>query len=109
MELTTTGMKVYAFNTPPGYKLPQGPMFAPPQFLIGGVAEYGVDGRLMKQAFRSVGKPLEDGLLFHWDEYLDPVPASAKELSFKIVRLGEGTEPGDLRFEGPWEFKIPLQ
>ncbi len=102
VELTATGMKVYAFNTPPDYNLPQGPMLAPPQFMIlHAFAEYSLDGNTMKQANPSGIRFLENGMLHTWDDYLDPVPKDAQELTFRITKLGD--------WEGPWEFKIPLE
>ena len=102
VDLTDTGMKVYAFNTPPDYNLPQGPMLAPPQFMaLHAFAEYSIDGGVMKQAFPSGIRFLEDGMLHTWDEYLDPIPVDAKELIFNITRFGD--------WEGPWVFKIPLE
>jgi hypothetical protein len=102
IELTATGIKVYAFNTPPDYNLPQGPDLAPPQFMIlHAFAEYSFDGGAMKQAFPSGIRFLENGMIHTWDEYLDPAPKGVKELTFRITELGD--------YEGPWEFKIPLE
>jgi hypothetical protein len=102
VELTATGMKVYAFNTPPDYNLPQGPMLAPPQFMaLHAFAEYSTDGGVMKQTFPSGIRFLENGMEHTWDEYLDPVPKNAKQLTFRITELGD--------WQGPWEFEIPLE
>jgi len=102
VELTATGMKVYAFNTPPDYNLPQGPMLAPPQFMaLHAFAEYSTDGGVMKQTFPSGIRFLENGMQHTWDEYLDPVPKNAKQLTFRITELGD--------WQGPWEFEIPLE
>ncbi len=102
VELTATGIKAYAFNTPPDYNLPQGPMLAPPQFMIlHASAEYGVNGGVVKQTFPSGIRFLENGMLHTWDEYLDPIPKNAKELTFRITKLGD--------WEGPWEFKVLLE
>jgi hypothetical protein len=38
-------------------------------------------------------------MLHIWNN-LDPVPIDAKELTLKITKLGD--------WEGPWEFKVPL-
>jgi len=101
VELTATGMKVYAHNTPPDYNLPQGPMLAPPQFMaLHAAAEYSVDGGAAKQAFSSGIRFLENGMQHTWDQYLDPVPQNSRELTFRITKLGD--------YEGPWEFEIPL-
>jgi hypothetical protein len=102
VELTATGTKVYAFNIPPEYNLPQGPDLPPPQFMVlNAFAEYSVDGGAMKQTFPSGTSFLENGMRHTWDEYLDPVPKNAKELTFRINELGD--------WEGPWEFKISLE
>ena len=100
VELTATGMKVYAFNTPPDYNLPQGPMLAPPMFMIHAEAEYSIDGGAMKQAFPSGIRFLENGMLHTWDEYLDPVPKNSHELTFRITKLGD--------WEGTWEFTVSI-
>jgi len=102
VELTATGMKVYAFNIPPDYNLPQGPMLAPPQFMaLHAFAEYSIDGGAMKQTFPSGIRFLENGMQHTWDEYLDPVPQNSHELTFRITKLGD--------WEGPWEFEIQLE
>ena len=102
VELTATGMKVYAFNIPPDYNLPQGPMLAPPQFMaLHAFAEYSTDGGAMKQTFPSGIRFLENGMRHTWDEYLDPVPKNAKQLTFRITELGD--------WQGPWEFEISLE
>ncbi|MDD5037768.1 MAG: hypothetical protein PHN78_00380 [Dehalococcoidales bacterium] len=101
VELTATGMKVYAFNIPPDYNLPQGPMLAPPQFMVlHADAEYSVDGGVIKETFPSGIRFLENGMQHTWGEYLDPVPQNSRELTFRITKLGD--------WEGPWEFVIPL-
>lgn len=107
VELTATGMKVYAFNTPQGYNLPQGPMLPPPMFMMHAEAEYSIDGGIMKQTFPSAISFLDTGVEHTWSEYLDPVPKNAKELTFRITKLSGGMPPGQ-DWEGPWEFKIPL-
>ncbi|MBN1188448.1 MAG: DUF4232 domain-containing protein [Dehalococcoidales bacterium] len=101
VELTASGMKVYAFNTPPDYDLPQGPDLAPPHFMaLHADAEYSIDGGAAKRTFSSGIRFLEDGMQHTWDQYLDPVPRNARNLTFRITRLGD--------YEGPWEFEIPL-
>lgn len=98
VEMTATGMTVYAFNTPPDYGLPR-PMLPPPQFMIHAEAEYSLDGSSVKKTGLSGIRFLENGTQHTW-EYLDPVPSDAKELTFTITRFGDS--------EGPWEFKVPL-
>lgn len=100
VEMTPTGMTVYAFNTPPDYGLPQGPMLPPPQFMIHAEAEYSLDGSSVKKTSPSGIRFLENSTQHTWD-YLDPVPSDAKECTFTITKLGD--------WEGPWEFKVPLE
>jgi len=102
IELTATGMTVYAFNTPPGYTSPQG-ILPTSQFMVAS-GEYSVDGGAIKQAGSAGFRFLEDGIRYTWKN-LDPVPADAKELTFRIIMRWED-KPEELL--GPWEFKIPL-
>ena len=103
VELTSTGMTVYAFNTPPGYTPPQGNLPTSP-FMVA-LAEYSVDGSAVKQTGPAGFRFLEDRTRFTW-ETLDPVPSDASELSFRI-RMSYAGKPEELL--GPWEFKIPLR
>lgn len=64
-------------------------------------AEEPDNGEVMKQTFPSGIRFLESGMLHTWEEYLDPVRRNAKELIFKITKLGD--------WEGPWEFSIRLE
>ncbi|MBI2853104.1 MAG: hypothetical protein HYX84_08445 [Chloroflexi bacterium] len=100
LELTASGITVHAFNTPPGYSFPAGQPMPGPSMMFHAEAEYSVDGGVFKRAGSSGIRPLEDGMLHIWDN-LDPVPSDAKELVFRITRLGD--------WEGPWEFRIPLE
>jgi len=99
VELTSTGMNIYAFNRPPGYELPQGPTLAPPQFMIHADAKYSLDGGTPRKAGQSGIRFLDSGMRHSW-ESLDPVPKGTKEMTFVITTLGE--------WEGPWEFKVSL-
>ena len=102
VEMTATGMTIYAFNTPPGYNLPQGPMLPPPDLMkLHAEAQYSIDGRPVKQAGLSGIRFLDNGMRHTWEDNLDPVPSDAKELTFIITKLGER--------EGPWEFRISLE
>lgn len=100
IELTSIGMTVYTFKTPPGYSLHEGN--TPPRqyqsFLINSMAEYKVDGGSIKQA-KPRGQFIKSGIRFIWDD-LEPIPNDAKELTFTITKLGD--------WEGSLEFKIPL-
>ena len=100
IELTSAGMKVYAFNTPPGYSFPSGQPLPAPTMMFTGNAEYSVDGGVFKEAGSSGIRPLENGMQHIW-ENLDPVPSDARELVFRVTKLGD--------WQGSWEFKILLQ
>ncbi len=100
IELTSTGMTVYAFNTPSGYSFPSGQPLPAPSMMFHAEAEYSVDGLVIKKAGSSGIRPLENGMLHIWDN-LDPVSSDAKELTFRITKLGD--------YQGPWEFEIPLK
>jgi len=103
IELTASGAKFYAFNVPPEYNLPQGPRLAPPQFMsLHAHAEYRLDGGPVRDVGSSGIRFLDEGMKHSWDHPdLSPIPKGSKELTFIITRLGD--------WEGPWEFKIPLE
>ncbi|MBI4286381.1 MAG: hypothetical protein HY670_10875 [Chloroflexi bacterium] len=100
VEMSAFGLDVYAFHTPPGYYLPQGPQIPPPAMLLDARAEYSLDGGVAKETGPSAVRFLENGMQFIWRQ-LDPVPGSAREMVFRVIRLGEQS--------GVWEFRIPLQ
>jgi hypothetical protein len=101
VELTTTGMEVYAFNTPPDYYLSERPQPPPPEFMkLHAEAEYSLDGGPVIEAGPSGIGFLEDGMRHSWT-HLDPVPKGTKEITFVITKLGD--------CESRWEFKIPLE
>ncbi len=103
VEMTSEGVIFNAFITSPSYTLPQGPQMAPPQWMLAGYARYTVDG-VVKEAGVASMHILEDGLQLRWGyepEKLDPIPSDAKELTFTITKLSD--------WEGPWEFRIPLE
>jgi len=101
VELTTAGMKVYAFNTPPDYYLSERPQPPPPEFMkLHAEAEYSLDGGSWQKAGPSGIGFLEDGMKHSW-KHLAPVLKGTKEITLVITKLGD--------WEGPWEFKIPLE
>ena len=66
-------------------------------------ARYVIDG-VIKDARPHNRKFTDDGIEIRCGyngSYLDPVPSDAKELTFIITRFGD--------WEGPWEFKVPLE
>jgi hypothetical protein len=101
VELSDAGMKVYAFNTPPDYSLPQGPELAPPQFMaLHASASYTVDGGTANSAGISGIQFLDNGMRHVWSIDL-PVVQGSKELEFTISNLGD--------WHGPWRFAVPLE
>ena len=132
VELSNLGMSVSVFTIPPdpilpnptdtegileevaippssegAPTLPKGPSVTPPTpspltFYI--TAEYRLDGGaiqavLITEGSRSVVS-LENGVECTWKK-LGPVPKSAELLTFTITELNG--------WEGPWEFRIPLE
>lgn len=103
IELTSAGMTIYAFGTLPGYTSSQEPF-------VRALAEYRVDGGVVKQADSAAMQYLENGTRFIW-EGLDPIPSDAQNLIFRITSLTLSFAPDkpDELIVGPWEFKIPLE
>ncbi len=101
IELTATGVTVYAFGTLPGYNSSQE---------LGAFAEYHVDGGVVKQAGSASMRFLENGTKFIWQGWrgLDPIPSDAKELVFRIKNVSMTHTRSEI-VEGPWEFRIPLE
>ncbi len=99
VELSASAMFVYAFSTPPGYSFPPGQ-------LIHAFSEYSIDGGAVTYAGPSGARLDSNGIEHIWMN-LDPVPKSARELTFRITRLGGGAS--DPYWDGPWEFLISLR
>jgi len=111
IELNATGMKVNAFNNPPGYNLPAGQTTPAPSMWLHAEAEYQVDAGPAKKLGSSGIRFTEEGVHHIWGNLphrIDPVSSDARELIFRVLRLSEGGPPGQ-GFEGPWEFRIPLE
>jgi hypothetical protein len=96
IELKAQKANVYTFTASSDY--------APENFstlYISTDAEYKVDNEnwkpALKESFGTIG--LEDGVRHIWD--LDPVAQNSEELILRINRIND--------WEGPWEFKVPLQ
>jgi hypothetical protein len=106
VELTADGASFYVFFIPPGYTPPPtGPGLppAPPPMAVMARAEYSFDGMTRNAGFAGFGTK-DDGIKLVWGggpARLDPVPSDAKELTFTITQLND--------WEGPWEFKVPLE
>ncbi len=70
-------------------------------------AQYVIDGAV-KEARAPSSHFLDNGIEFRWgasqddDNYLDPVPVDAKEITFVIPEIRPD-------WEGPWEFEIQLE
>jgi len=67
-------------------------------------AQYVFDGTV-KDARGANTRYTDEGIELRWGRegsYRDPIPSDTKELTFIITRLGDD-------WEGPWEFRIPLE
>ncbi len=104
IELNEMGATFYAMMTSPdntvsGYKNPDWMGRIPL------TSQYVVDGAV-KEARAPNSKFSDNGVTFRWgssaddDNYLDPVPADARELIFIIPEIG--------KWQGPWEFEVPI-
>jgi len=99
VELSAEGARFYAFVLPPGYT----PSQPAPMVMVPVRARYSFDG-ITKDAGLAGWGTRRDGVELKWgrpDQPLDPVPSDASELTFTITRFGD--------WEGPWEFKVPLE
>lgn len=106
VELNEKGATFYATMSSPnnpvsGYNNPEWMGHVPL------TSQYVVDG-VVKEARAPSSKFLDSGIEFRWgasqddDNYLDPVPADAKEITFVIPEIRPD-------WVGPWEFRIPLE
>jgi len=106
IELTVDGASFNAFFIPPGYTPPPtGPALPPmpPLMDVTASAEYSFDGMTRNAGFAGY-RTEGDGIGLVWGgepHRLDPVPSDAKELTFTITQLND--------WQGPWEFKVPLE
>ena len=110
VELTSTAARFYAFTIPPDYQPPEGEdAELPPRripylsHMRGVYATYSFDG-VIRDAGSADFDIRGDGIILAWAhpfEPLAPVPSDARELIFTIPRFDD--------WEGPWEFKIPLE
>ena len=106
VELNEKGVTFYATMSSPnnpvsGYNTPVWMGHVPLS------AQYVVDD-VVKEARAPSSQFLDDGIKFRWgaspddDNYLDPVPTDAKQLTFVIPEIRPD-------WEGPWEFRVPLE
>jgi len=106
VELNERGTTFYATMTSPnnpvsGYNNPEWLGHVPLS------AQYVMDG-VLKEARAPSSQFLDNGIMFRWgaspddDNYLDPVPVDATEITFVIPEIRPD-------WEVPWEFKISLE
>ena len=100
VELSTSAVTFYAVCVPPDYTPPENPLLLPLHLVKPAWAEYRLDDSAVKNAGKSGGLHLKDGIRYTWGK-LDPVPNGTKKLTFTIVQVG--------RWEGPWEFHVSLE
>ncbi len=134
VELTADDSSFYVFFIPPGYSAPPstGPGLTPtpniPSISITARAEYSIDGITNNAGLAGYGSK-DDGIKLVWGgtlRNLNPIPSDAKELVFTVTMVlpefGPPPPPGnttipaeppkpldDRDWEGPWEFRIPLE
>ena len=110
IELTSSGMTVYAFGTLSGYTVPPG-ITNTSHPMEHALAEYSVDSDIVKQAGSAGMQYPQNGTRLIWSGHVDPVPSDAKELIFRIntLTLRFAPDKPDELVVGPWEFKIPLE
>ncbi len=110
VELTSSGMMVYAFGTLSGYPVPPG-ITSTTYAIMQVFAEYSIDGSVVKQADSAGKQFLEKGTRLIWSGHIDPVPNDAKELVFRVSKIILSFAPDrpDEPVAGPWEFRIPLE
>lgn len=101
MEFSAKGFKVYAFNRPPDYNLPQGPDRAPPYYMdLHADASYRIEGGPSLSAGTSGISFSNEGMRHVWEVNL-PVAVGSREMEFTITGLG--------KWGGSWRFTVPLE
>ncbi len=106
VELNEMGATFYATMTSPNNSVSS---YNNPEWLghVPLSAQYVIDGAV-KEARAPSSQFLDSGIEFRWgaspddDNYLDPLPADAKQLTFVIPKIRPD-------WEGPWEFRVPLE
>jgi len=109
IELTSSGMRVYALAALSGYPVPPG-ITSTTYAIMQVFAGYSIDGSVVKQAGSAGMQFLENGTRLIWSGHIDPVPNDAKELVFRVSKIILSFAPDrpDEKVTGPWEFRIPL-
>ena len=106
IELTADGAGFSAFFIPPAYiPPPPGPGLPPAPDVVTARAEYSFSG-VTRNAGTAGFSTKDGGMRLVWGmelkmHKLDPVPSDATELVFTITQLND--------WQGPWEFKVPLE
>lgn len=105
VELSAKGMNIYVLHSPPDYSPNSSAVYE-----RGALAEYSLDGGRVKPVQNFEIGYRKNGIILIWAN-LDPVPMSAKELTFRITSLRRPPDIGTWMGPGvgPWEFKVPLQ
>jgi hypothetical protein len=99
IELSTSGVVFYATGIPPDYDPPDNPSLLPLSQVKPAWAEYRLDDGSLKDAGKSGGVHLKDGIKYTWGS-LDPVSSGTKKLTFTVVQLS--------RWDSPWKFHVSL-
>lgn len=121
VELSTLGMNVYASVQWQEYQPLQKPYIAPqsqnppypnvPGYILSADARYRFDDGPWKGSESNTSGERPQGAGISWSGEpvlhqppLDPVPKGTRTLTFLIERIGLAKY-----WEGPWEFRIPLE
>jgi len=103
IELMVDGARFSAFFIPPAYTPPPAGPGLPPAPVVTARAEYSFSG-VTRNAGTAGFSTKDSGMRLVWGigmHKLDPVPSDATELVFTITQLND--------WQGPWEFKVPLE
>jgi len=104
IEFTAAQTNIYARAIPPGYDFPgardEGAAMPPMSVMpFQPAATYSVDGSPPRSAGGGGFNPRRHDLTLIWT--FDPVSATARTLTFTVTTIG--------KWDGPWQFTIPLQ
>jgi len=103
IELMVDGARFSTFFIPPAYTPPPAGPGLPPAPVVTARAEYSFSG-VTRNAGTAGFSTKDSGMRLVWGigmHKLDPVPSDATELVFTITQLND--------WQGPWEFRIPLE
>ena len=105
IKLFAAHIQVQAIYTPQGYVMPAHSGNFPLPMSIDAVAEYSVDGSILKKAGTALDQWMEEGIELTWVTF-DLVPIDSSELTFRITEIEK--LPEQERWQGPWEFTVRL-